>query len=159
MNNLPDWLPPLLKIDKWTPDIIDMLYKIFEHDFKRVQLLYDNHVVWFYPERENGREVVFWHLITETDSNKGIRIPDLCRARRLSWTRKVIENHNKPEILAWDYIEGDGSIKTYIWLYNYDYIVILKKYPDGGRRLLTAYCILYSNYRRKLKKKYSKRII
>jgi len=159
MNNLPEWLPPLLTINQWTPDIIDILYGIFERDFKKTQPLYDNQIVWFFPEREHGREIVFWHLITETDHSEGIRVPDYCRARRLPWTRKVIESHGRPEILAWDYVEGNGSIKTYVWLYKHDYIVILKKYSDGSRRLLTAYCILFPNYRRKLKKKYLKRIL
>jgi len=69
----------------------------------------------------------------------------------------MLDNPDLPEVLDWDYEDGDGTIKTYLWLKDYDYLVILKKYQDGGRRLLTAYWIEYQNEKRKLQKKYEQR--
>ena len=63
-----------------------------------------------------------------------------------------------PEELAWDYEEGDGTIKTYVWLDEYDFVVILKKYPDGGRRLITSFWVEYGHKKRSLRKKYENRL-
>ena len=70
----------------------------------------------------------------------------------------MLDNLGQPEILDWDYQEGDGSVHTYVWLENFDYLIVMKKYPNGQRRLITAYYVDYENTRRKLRKKYEKRI-
>jgi hypothetical protein len=80
------------------------------------------------------------------------------RCERLPWVRALIDNARKPEVLAWDHQEADYVTKTYVWLKDHDFLVLMKKYPDGSRRLLTSFHVKYSNYRRKLKKKYAKRL-
>ncbi|MCH7499999.1 MAG: hypothetical protein IH886_08320 [Nitrospinae bacterium] len=80
------------------------------------------------------------------------------RCERLTWVKAIIENSNQPEVLEWDYKEGDGSVKTYLWLKNYDFVVIMKKYRDGGRRLITSFYVEYSHTRKNLEKKYNKRL-
>jgi len=45
-----------------------------------------------------------------------------------------------------------SGVNTYLWLKDFDFLVLMKKYPDGRRRLLTSLYIDYSNYRRKLEK-------
>lgn len=70
----------------------------------------------------------------------------------------MLDRRCKPEILTWDHLEGDGTIKTYVWLENYDFVVILKKYEDGGRRLITSFWVEYENTKSKLRKKYTRRI-
>lgn len=154
----PDWLPDLFRVNPWTEQTYDLLYKIFERDFKETQPCYRGHVIWFFPEKEDGKEVIFWHLTSRKDKNSGERFPDLRRSERLPWARPMLDNSDKPEILDWDYEEDDGDIHTYIWLKDYDYLMILKKYRDGGRRLVTSYWIEYDNFKRKLKKKYNNRI-
>jgi hypothetical protein len=62
------------------------------------------------------------------------------------------------KIKSWDYKEGKGAVNTYLWLKDFDFLVIMKKYPDGRRRLLTSFYIDYPNYKRKLEKKYARRI-
>ena len=120
--------------------------------------MYDGRVVWFFPEMEDGKEKIFWHLTSRDDKEAGERLPDLRRCERLPWVRPMLDYHCKPEILAWDHLEGDGTIKTYVWLENYDFIVILKKYEDGGRRLVTSFWVEYENTKSKLRKKYTRRI-
>jgi hypothetical protein len=125
---------------------------------------------------EDGREKIFWHLTTrvvkkikiprrkrkfypvgQTYIDEG-RYPDLRRCERLPWVRALIEKGYEPEALAWDYEEGDLTIKTYIWLKNYNFTVIMKKYPDNKRRLITSFYIDKSYKRKDFERKYANRI-
>ncbi|MBI4682784.1 MAG: hypothetical protein HY757_06755 [Nitrospirae bacterium] len=102
--------------------------------------------------------MVFWHLTSRKDNTTGERLPDLRRSERLPWARPMLDNSDKHEVLGWDYEEDDGAVKTYVWLRDYDYLIVLKKYRDGGRRLITSFWIEYQNFKDKLKKKYDQRI-
>ena len=73
-------------------------------------------------------------------------------------SKNILENPDKPEVLAWDNKEGDGSIKTYLWLKSFNFLVLMKKYRDGRRRLITSYYVNYPHKRRNLEKKYKRRI-
>ncbi len=162
MNGI-DWLPELLGVNPWGHGTYDMLYERFRTDFILSQLSYRGHRVWHFPDKEDGREAIFWHLTDREEQQrrhkvqKPTRVPDLCRSARLSWVRPMIENCPSHEILDWD-IEEEGSIKTYVWLKSHDFLVLMKRYPDGARRLLTAYCLNYDNMREKLRKKYDRRL-
>ena len=60
---------------------------------------------------------------------------------------------SKPESLAWNYEEGDKTIKTYVWVKNSDFVVIMKKYPDGRRRLITSFYVDRTFTRRDFERK------
>ena len=98
----------------------------------------------FYPEEQ-----------ADTDTK---RQPDLRRCERLPWVKPLIEHPSAPEILAWDYEEGDRTIKTYIWIKDHDFVVIMKKYPGGKRRLITAFYVDMEYKRGDFKRKYDNRI-
>jgi len=151
------WLPPMAKVNPWTAETFDLLYAIFQRDFKDSQPLYEGHPVWFFPEMEDGKEVIFWHMTSEKNKNTGERLADFRRSERLPWARPMVDNHTHPEILAFDYVEADGDTNTYIWLKDHDFLVLMKRYRDGRRRLLTSFYIKYENYRGKLQRKYSRR--
>jgi len=148
----------MMSVDPWTTETFDLLYEIFEQDFKMDQPTYSGRAVWFFPEMEDGKEKIFWHLTQKEDQATRVRLPDCRRSERLPWVRPMINNATDPAITTWDYPEARGKVNTYIWLKNWDFLVLLKKYPDGRRRLLTSYYIEYSNYRRKLEKKYEARV-
>jgi hypothetical protein len=58
----------------------------------------------------------------------------------------------------WGYEKGDRTIKTYVWIRDYDFVVIMKKYPDGKRRLITSFYV-DSRYKvEDFEKKYANRI-
>lgn len=154
----PEWLPDLFPVNPWTHETYDALYQLFRSDFIESQPVYVGYTVWFFPEKEDGKEKIFWHLTSRDDNETGERLPDLRRSERLPWVRPMLDQPKHPEVLAWDHEEGDGVIKTYVWLENYDFVVILKKYPDGGRRLITSFWLEYSNTKRKLRKKYERRL-
>jgi len=155
----PEWLPDMFPVNPWTEQTFDSLYEIFKRDFKDSQPIYREWTIWFFPEKEDGKELVFWHLTSRDDKEAGERLPDLRRCERLPWARSMIDNADTPEVLDWDFEEGDGTFKTYIWLRDFNYLMKLKKYPDGGRRLITSFWVEFSSFRRKLEKKYERRIL
>lgn len=158
MNRKPDWLPDMISVDPWTGSIFDELYQVFRQDFLVTQPIYKNQRVWIFPDKNKGKEDIFWHLTSQENRRMSDRVPSPDRCKRLPWIRSVIENSYRPEVKNWDYEEGDGTIKTYLWVEALDYLVILKKYQDGGRRLITAFCVGYKNTRHKLEKKYQNRL-
>lgn len=155
MIQKPDWLPEMLLLNPWTEDI---LYEVFQNDFIHSQPRYRSYIVWIFPEKTDGKETVFWHLITREDIKTRKRLPDVMRSARLPWVRPLIEHPDESEIIDWDYLEGSGNIHTYVWLKEHNFVVIMKKYKDGRRRLVTAHYIDYPNKKRKLASKYEKRI-
>jgi hypothetical protein len=159
MTVTPNWLPESLNLSLWTEQTYDILYRIFEEDFIQSRPIYNGLSVWYFPEKEDGKELIFWHLTSRREKYAGgERVPDLRRSERLPWVKPTINNSNEPEALAWDYEEGDGSIKTYVWLKDLSYVVIMKKYKDESRRLITSYYLDYPHEERKMMKKYRGRL-
>lgn len=153
----PVWLPPLFPVRPWTNSTYELLYRVFHHDFIEVPARYLDYQVRIFNQIEDGHEVTFWHLTSRFDKDAGCRLPELERSERLPWARPIIENSQDPEILAWDFIEGNGEIRTYVWLRNYDYVVIMKQLDHQDRYLLTAFWVNYPSRRRQLQKKFEQR--
>ena len=65
---------------------------------------------------------------------------------------------NFRQLLAWDYEEGDLTIKTYVWLKDLDFAVIMKKYPDGKRRLITSFYVDKFYKQKDFERRYTNRI-
>lgn len=154
----PTWLPVIFPMSPWSEAVMEALYAIFRRDFVDNPASYRGHGVWFFPEKDRGKENIFWHLVERDDKGTSARLPDFRRSERLPWARPMLDNLGQPEILDWDYAEGDKSIHTYVWLKDFDYLIVMKKYPNGQRRLITAYYVDYENTRRKLRKKYEGRV-
>lgn len=173
---MPDWLPEMASVSPWTENTYEMLYAIFCRDIRDHDLRYAGNAVWIFPEVEDGKEVIFWHLTTRDFKLEKIprrkrkffpelemhikkeRLPDLRRCERLPWVKPIIEHALEPEVLDWDYEEGDRSIKTYIWIKESNFVVIMKKYPDSKRRLITSFYLDRTNKRKEFEIKYSNRI-
>jgi hypothetical protein len=158
MNPPPAWLPDMAPVRPWTNDTFEMLYSIFKRDLKDNQACYEGKTVRLFPGMEDGKEQTFWHMTSRDDKESGDRLPDLYRSERLPWARPMIDNASQMEILAWDYQEGDRRIKTYVWLPNLDFLVLMKKLPDGRRYLLTSFYVDNSHTRRGLMKKFERRL-
>jgi hypothetical protein len=159
----PDWLPPMVQVNPWHSETCEQLYEVFRADFLQAQIKYRGFRVWFYPTtEEDGKEAIFWHLTTreQKPGQPPQRLPDLRRCERLSWIKPMILRCPCPSnsILDWDFVEGDGSIKTYIWLHRHDFVVILKKLPDGQRRLITSFHLDSEHQRDKMRKKWERRL-
>ena len=154
----PIWLPPLFVISPWTEQTFEGLYAIFKEDFLDNPANYSGQRVWLFPEKERNKETIFWHLTEREDKELGCRVADPRRAERLPWVRPMLDNLADLHILHWDYEEGDKTIKTYVWLKDFDYLIVLKRMPDLSRRLITSFYIEYSNKRRDLERKYKQAI-
>jgi len=171
---MPEWLPELLPLDPWRENSYDILYEIFVKEILNVskdnRLLYLDNPVWIFPDLEEGKEKIFWHLTSRTvsvvrrnkrkfnnpDDNE--RYPDMRRCERLLWVRAIIDNASSDDVLNWD-IEEDDCIKTYLWLRKHDFVVILKKYPNNKRRIVTSFHVDNEVKRRDFEKKYGNRIV
>lgn len=158
----PAWLPNELSLDGNWESILGKLYKIFEVDFIQGHPNFDDKQVWWDKRKLDGHyEEGFWHIISTTGPNTQDRIPDFERARRLPWCAPTILNHTDRAVKYWDYLESKGEIRTYVWLVEWDYIVILKKRKMKFGEvafLITAYYISGNNTRKKLEEKYKKRV-
>jgi hypothetical protein len=173
---MPEWLPAKALVSPWTLNTYEVLYEIFCRDIRDYALRYKGNDVWIFKDMEDGKETVFWHLTTRETKPVKVprrkrrfcsavqpreereRLPDLRRCERLPWVRPLIEHPSDPEVLAWDYEEGDRTIKTYVWIKDYDFVAIMKRYPDQKRRLITSFYVDTKFKRDDFERKYSDRI-
>lgn len=153
----PLWLPRLFDVTQWSHDTHDLLYEIFHKDFIQNPTHYLGQRIGFEKIIEEGKEKAFWHITTREDKESGERFTDLRRCERLPWLKPILENAGNPEILSWEYTEGDGVIKVYVWLKDYDYVAIMKKTRKGFLILLTAFWVEHEYMKRALMKKYNSR--
>ena len=175
---MPDWLPEMFVVDPWGHTTYDSLYAVFCRDIRDYGLRFEGNRVWIYPDLDDGKEVAFWHLTTRGTSAKpvprrkmkfqlkgtlrqdsGERLPDFRRCERLPWVNPLIRKNAPEHILSWDYDEGGGVVKTYVWAHEEQFVVIMKRYDDGSRRLITSFYIDYDSKRDDLQKKYDNRIL
>ena len=171
---MPDWLPSLIDVDPWPDYMYEVLYKVFCRDIRNVTFRYLGHEVWFYRNKEDGKEAIFWHLTTRRPKkiprrkskfyppgqvyDPQDRFPDPPRCARLRWVRPITENAHDQQVLSWDYVESDGGIHTYAWLKGDDFVVILEKRDNESRRLITSFYVDYDSKRDDLQRKYENRI-
>lgn len=158
----PAWLPNIISLDGDWEKTLKNLYKIFEQDFIQGKPCFqDKQVRWDQRKLDGQYEEGFWHVISVKDQETQERVPDFDRAKRLPWCAPTIVNSQDAQIKCWDYREGNGKIRIYIWLEQWDYLVILEKRPAKSGEmvtLVTAYYVSGSSTRKKLTKKYENRV-
>jgi hypothetical protein len=157
----PEWLPGMVNVNGDPQNVITTLHGIFDADFR----LYGRHFltmrVWWDrrvidPPYEEG----FWHLVTRKDHVRGERLMDFRRAERLPWCGPTITNCDDGCVRVWDYLEGGGQMRTYVWLEPHDYVVILEKQAKRFGTvafLVTAFHVDGKQKREDLERKYKKR--
>lgn len=132
MSDTPSFLPPMLNLDGDWNTILSHLYAVFVRDFKEsqtyhrgVKVIYNDTIKSDGLEKEEG----FWHVVSKFDDNTGNRLIDYPRAKRLPWAKPLMESTERPEVKVWQYREGtaDRGLRTYIWLENYNYALILQR--------------------------------
>jgi hypothetical protein len=174
---MPDWLPKMFCVDPWGLDTYEKLYQVFCSGIRDARITYLGMRVWFFPTKEDGKETLFWHLTTRNPfasqvprrklkfARKGIlrdqgaaRLPDFRRCERLPWVNPLIHHPADPEVLAWDYLEGDGTVKTYVWIKEHAFVVIMKRYEDNSRRLITSFHVDNEYTRKDFERKYAGRL-
>ena len=157
---IPPWMPQLVEVNPWTADTFDLLYAVFQAQLALpVRLTLDGRRVSFFQDMDDGKELMFWHLTHREDKATTSYIPEPQRCARLSWVAAMLSNAHQPEVTRWDYAESNGNVCTYLWLREHDYVVVLKKFPSGDYRLITAHCVDISMKRSTLESKYRKRVV
>ncbi len=158
MTDRPDWLPSLVRVSGEWPKVLASLYVIFERDFKQTERSFGGFPVrWDDRVLEGKYEEGFWHLITKHDHETNERLPDLRRAERLPWCGPTITHATDNAVKSWSYKEGKGHIRTYLWLEDFDYVIILEK-RKRMTLLITAYYVEGDSNRRSLRQKYKNRV-
>lgn len=158
-----DWLPPLLDIPDDPNDAFAVLHAIFTRDFVEGRPSFRGCPVVWDDGRDPGDayERGFIHIV----SKDGVPL-DRPRASKLCWCCAMILNAACPTITLWDYREASRKIRTYLWLEDCDYVVVLERKarwngqsrtPTGVYQLITAYHVEGDSTRRSLRQKYSKR--
>lgn len=163
MTKDPQWLPTMLSLSGTWEKIVLELYGIFEKDFKNGKPKFQHYMIWWDQRVLSGQrfEEGFWHLISRDDKDSGERIPDFRRAERLPWCAPVIIHSDDSSVNVWDYQESKGQIRTYVWLTDQDYCVILekpKRHTQAAAMLVTAFHVDGPSQRRSLRKKLEKKV-
>jgi len=157
---MPAWLPEFCETNGEWDEVVSALYRLFCRDFVESPLNLEGDPIWRDRRITEKYEEAFWHLITRTDDRTGERLFDPRRAERLSWCAAIIRNSTDPAVKQWQYREGTGKIRRYLWLEAYDYVVVLERRKIGGNFvnfLISAHHVDGESRRRSLKRKYEKR--
>lgn len=132
MSDAPLFLPSMLNLDGSWNTILFRLYRIFSQDFKASQTYHRSVKVIYNGTIKDdglGKEEGFWHVVSRFERNTGERLIDYPRAKRLPWAKPLMESPERLEIKVWQYREGtsDMGVRTYIWLEDYNYALILQR--------------------------------
>jgi hypothetical protein len=144
-------------------EVLFGLYQVFEKDFKLGRPEFEDRLVLWDSRILPGDkyEEGFWHLISRDDRETGQRLPDFRRAERLPWCAPTLRNSRDPVVKVWDHGEASGRVRTYLWLEDLDYVVIVEK-KEGRKRklvfLVTAYYVDGDSARRSLTRKHNHRL-
>lgn len=159
----PHWLPDLTSVNGSWDEARGQLYAVFSADFIHGSPRFRNLPVRHDARRLNGDqfEERFWHLVTVTDRQTGDRLIDPPRAKRLKWCRATIDYAESAEVVEFDYEEGTGEVRRYLWLTECDYLVVLAKRSKGGHDaaffLITAFYLDGPSSRRRIQRKFEQR--
>lgn len=160
---MPTWLPEMLDVNGDWDAVLARLYAVFDRDFRKTSCLFETRQVFWDKHVVEGKyEEGFWHLITKTDQASGDRLLEPRRAERLPWCKPTLANCRDVAVKMWDYKEGKGRPRTYVWLERCDYVIVLEKRSHKSGEiafLVTAYFVEGENTRKRLHAKYAARIV
>ena len=159
MSPRPIWLPEIIECGGKWEETLARLYAVFERDFVHGRPhLRDRKILW--DQRVSPGESYsegFWHLISRSEPESGDRIPEFRRSERLCWCRPMLDNTEEPEIKLWDAFTS-GKLRTYLWLEDEDFVLVLEKKGPKKAFLITAYHLDGESSRRKLRNSYANRV-
>ena len=161
MSERPSWLPPLEPVDGPQADVIAALYRVFVASFAG-DLSFQGLPVAVDRGIAHGATYVngFWHFITRQDQKARERRFDPRRGERIAWCAAILANSTDPAIKIFDYREGHGRYRTYVWLEEHDYVVVLEHVVRREQEfffIVTAYWVEGRSTRRDLLRKYQQR--
>lgn len=163
MTEKPHWLPAMLDLtDKAKEESLPILYEVFTRDLKKNRPSFHGLPVWWNRRVLPGQryEEGFWHLISKEGQDTVNRRLDLPRAERLPWCKPTITYPDENPVKVWDYLERRHRLRTYVWLENWDYCIVLERRDQSGNQvawLITAFHVDGPSRRRNLRRKFDRR--
>lgn len=146
-----DWLPELITLTESGGDwdaYEERLYDQFCNDFIRSRPILDGESVGVTRTPiVDGRELSFWHLISQGDVEEE-RLPDMRRCERIAWPRAIIDNAEGDDVHWW---RSRGKVVVTPSDFRHKVVIVQRK---GYKLLLTAYTIEREHTRRKLEKEW-----
>lgn len=164
MPNYPEWLPAIISVDGEWNKVVERLYAIFVTVIKDGKPNLNSSPVWWDRRiLDNEKyEEGFWHLISKDDNSTNERLFDPRRSERLPWCRPTIDHFNDNAVRHWDYRVSRSRIETYLWLENFDYVIVFQKRKQNIGTvyfLITAYYVESNSTKRNLRRKYQSRVL
>jgi hypothetical protein len=154
----PPWLPNIIECSGEWHQTLTQLYDVFTRDFTIARPRFRGMRLWWDRRKDvDGYEEGFWHLISRTDQGSGDRVPDYRRAERLCWCKPLIEHADESEVTTWN-ADHQGRVRSYLWLSEEDYVVVLAHRTADIVMLVTAYHVDGEATRRKLRRSYDSRL-
>jgi hypothetical protein len=162
MTTKPDWLPEMVSVNGEWNQVLARLYRIFAADFRQTERTFEGKPVWWDRRLLPGDryEEGFWHLITKTDPDSNERLLDPRRAERLPWCGPTISHFQDGAVKVWDFREPSRRLRTYVWLKDWDYVIVLEKRQQRIGQvayLITAFHVGGDSTRKSLQSKYERR--
>jgi hypothetical protein len=175
-TNPPDWLPDSILFDGDWNAFVRTLYAVFESDFKHGRPRFRGCPVWHNQRINNDAhhrfEEGFWHLVTrdqwvfdqKTRRNIKDRLPDLDRASRLPWAKPIVDHDSDPSVTVFEFEDETRKgkvVRTYLWLHDWDYVVILEKQTKTRGfiyLLVTSFLMDIPAKRKDLQSRYDRRL-
>ncbi len=124
-------------------EITDFLYNIFKTDFIDTSC-YLAGKIYIDPKSKNkkdGKENIFWHVVTKENSKTKVREFDKERASRIRWIKNIIDNCQHENIKLFYHYEKNKKIRLYLWAERVDFIVIIQKLGRKSSYLVTSFYI------------------
>jgi hypothetical protein len=161
----PLWLPDMESVEGPVEDVLRRLFKRFLADFDASECVFQGLPVRWDQATVDvaGRSYHrgFWHLVSREDQKTGLRRFDQRRAERLPWCAPLLTNAHDDSVLVWEYREGHGRLRTYVWLRHWSYVVVLEAISTRTgevMQLVTAFHVDGSGTERGFRRKYDRRI-
>jgi hypothetical protein len=140
---LPDWLEPELVLNGTLSDNYRDLYAIYQNTLSNLSavkvdgktVIVDTHK----DKVDRQYECSFIHFVSKDAG--GVRSIDFDRAKKIHWIRPILENYLDSEVKSFWHDHPNGSA-LYLWLHNYDFLLVLKTFNSSKHILVTAHHVL-----------------
>ncbi|KGG81062.1 hypothetical protein Y919_02505 [Caloranaerobacter azorensis H53214] len=132
------------------------LYELYLEDFFYNKVYYKGMPVKTFTNLNyNGKQQSFEHITTKGSKD---RIYNVLRCERIKWIKKIIESlcNGCDNIATWQE-KHKNKYRIIIWCQKTDFVIVLER-RKNEYYLITAYCVIYENKRKDLRKKYIKYI-
>lgn len=149
-------LPEKIDLTVIKENTLDILYSMFSDAFHTRKIKYKGKPV-IYDNRKNDGEKYeegFWHIVSKGKGSD--RLLDTLRAEKIAWCFCLIEDADSYGAVTFEYKHKNNDIRTYIWLKEQGYVVVLKKIRVGFL-LTTAFHIEGESKKHGIYRKYDNR--